>query len=138
MRIFSTIAHQSFVVCATLLALCCLRPAAEAESQLVPLLPSEGTVFGACDAFSPPSFRWESGETYKSLEIQFLPQNSSKTVKAKIPPSSGKVIQLIPSVWKKVFLLPGSAGGAVYWKIIGTRVDRTKVESNPLSFHQSI
>jgi len=132
---FSNMKQQTFMLCATLLALCFLGPSAEAQSQpILCLSPSEGAVFEACDAYSPPSFEWETEDTYKSLEIQFFMQNTSKTVKVKVPSPSEKRLQLTPSVWKKVFLLPGSTGGAVYWKVIGTRADRKKEESNSPSF----
>ena len=132
---FSNIKQQTIMFCATLLALCFLGPGVGAQSQ--PILcssPSEGAVFEACDTYNPPSFEWETEETYKSLEIQFFVQNTSKTVKVKVPSPSEKRLQLTPSVWKKVFLLPGSTGGAVNWKVIGTRGDGKKEESNSPSF----
>lgn len=37
------------------------------------------------------------------------------------------------SLWKKALLLPGMDGGSVYWRVIGTRSDKTKIYSNTFS-----
>jgi Butirosin biosynthesis protein H, N-terminal len=132
---FSTITRRTFIFFATLLALCLPGPSLRAQSQAIFLLsPSQGTVFNACDALLSPSFDWETEETYKSLEIQFFVLNTSKKVNVKVRSPSERRLQLTPSVWKKVLLLPGPSGGDVNWKVVGTTVDRKKEESNALSF----
>jgi hypothetical protein len=125
--------HKAFMFCVILLALCFLGPNVRAQAQLLPLSPDR-SIFEACDLYSPPLFEWLTGETYKSLEIQFFVQSSSKTVKVKVPSPTETRLQLTLPVWKKVFLLPGSAGGTVSWKLIGSRFGPTKEESDSLSF----
>ena len=128
------IKQQAFVFCVTFLTLCFWGANVRAQAQLLPLTPSEGSIFEACDLYSPPLFEWDTSQTYKSLEIQFSVQNSSKTVKVKVPSPAGKMLQLTLPVWKRVFLLPGSTGGIVSWKLIGTRDGPEKDESSSLSF----
>ncbi len=128
------IKHPAFLFCVTLLTLYFLGPNVRAQAQILPLSPSEGSIFEACDLYSPPLIEWETGQTYKSLEIQFFVQSSPKTVKVNVPSPAGKMLQLTLAVWKRVFLLPGSTGGTVSWKLIGTRFGPTKEQSSPLSF----
>jgi len=75
-------------------------------------------------------FSWNAGETYRSSEIQFSldPDFNGLPIKAKAV-STDHIITL--KTWKKVLSLPGSSGGTVYWRVVGTRPDkaRTKVFS---------
>jgi hypothetical protein len=133
-KFFRKLKQPSLISCVTLLVLCLLGPNAGAQAQILPLSPS-GLVFETCDLYNPPRFEWYSGQDYKSLEIQFHTESSPKTVKVKVPSPAEQTFQLTPSVWKKVFMLPGSSGGTVSWKIVGTRFDnKEKEESNFLSF----
>jgi hypothetical protein len=128
------IKHKALMFCVTLLTLCFWGANVSAQAQILPLSPSEGSIFHTCDIYSPPLFQWETDETYTSIEIQFFVQTPSKTVKVKVPSPVGNTLQPTLAVWKKLFLLPGSAGGTVSWKVIGTRGDREKDESPSLSF----
>ena len=122
-----------FIAGVTLLVFCFLGPNIHAQAQIVLLSPANVT-FETCDLYSPPDFEWGTTGGYKSFEIQFSTQTSTKTVKVKVPSSDGQRFQPTLSVWKKVFLLPGSNGGTVSWKVIGTLSDQPPVESESLSF----
>jgi len=132
----STTKRWVFIAEVTLLVFCCLGPNVGAQAQIVPLSPSEGSIYNTCDLYSPPAFEWGTTGDYRSFEIQFSTQTSTKTVKVKIPSSVERSFQPTLSAWKKVFMLPGSSGGTVSWKIIGIRLDNNKIkdESLPLSF----
>ncbi len=119
----STSKRWVFIAGVTLLVFCCLGPNVGAQAQIVPLSPSEGSIYNTCDLYSPPDFEWGTTGDYKSFEIQFSTQTSTKTVKVKIPSSVEGRFQPTLSVWKKVFMLAGASGGTVSWKIIGTRLD---------------
>jgi len=98
--------------------------------------PSSGTSFGACSLSTPPIFSWTSEETFKGYEIQFsLDQNfSSIPVKVKAKVKGLTTQTVIPSAtWKKVLMIPGSSGGAVYWRVEGRRKDGTTVRSRVFS-----
>ncbi len=130
----STIKRWVFIAGVTLLVSCCLVPNVGAQAQIVLLSPANVT-FETCDLYSPPDFEWGTTGDYKSFEIQFSTQTSTKTVKVKIPSSVERSFQPTLSVWKKVFMLAGASGGTVSWKIIGTRLDnKMRDESLPLSF----
>jgi hypothetical protein len=130
----STTKRWIFIAGVTLLALYFLGPNVGAQAQIVLLSPSNVT-FETCDLYSPPAFEWDTTGDYKSFEIQFSTQTSTKTVKVKIPSSAEQSFQPTFSVWKKVFMLPGASGGTISWKIIGTRLDnKMQDESLPLSF----
>ncbi len=96
--------------------------------------PTQGTTFTACSYYNLPLFKWDTNETFKSLEVQFSSQsNFSTLLKAKGNPAM-KELQMTTAIWKKVLLLPGPSGGTVYWKVVGTKADKTKIESNVYSF----
>lgn len=62
------------------------------------------------------------------------PKNACSTIlKAKVKPGVNE-LQMTTGVWKKVLLLPGINGGTVYWRVVGTKADKTRVESNVQSF----
>jgi hypothetical protein len=91
--------------------------------------PSDQTSCNACSLYSPPTFAWNTGETYKSFEIQFSPKEDLSLISARVKTSATEV-QISSSTWKKVLLIPGASGGSVYWKVVGTRSDNTKDTSN--------
>jgi hypothetical protein len=130
----STTKQRAFMAWVTLLLLCFLGPNVGAQTEILPFSPTEGSIYNTCDFYSPPLFQWVTAEDYKLVEIQFSTQTSPKTVKVKVSSPAEKRFQPTLSVWKKVFLLPGSTGGTVSWKIIGTRLDKDEDESLPLSF----
>jgi hypothetical protein len=98
------------------------------------LAPSDGQNFSACSYYNPPVFQWETNGIFKSIELQFSRDNFS-TAPVKLKGKTG-VNQIVSktSWWKKIFLLPGTAGGTVYWKVVGTKPDKSKIESNVLYF----
>jgi len=98
--------------------------------------PPDKVILNACSLDSLPVFGWTPGELFKRYEIQFSADENfgSKMVmvKAKVPSGiSQAAISL--SAWKKIFMLPGTAGGEVYWRIVGTRSDKTTGTSNVYS-----
>lgn len=116
----------------------------QGEDIIIELLsPQNGERFTICSystSEGPPMFRWNTQEPLKSLEIQFTPSPQSdppKTVKAKASSTQLKEmsLQISSSIWKKVLLLPGAQGGMVSWKAVGTKLDKSKVESFPYSFN---
>ena len=97
-----------------------------------PVSPAEGTAFDACSYYTPPTFEWTADEAFKSYEIRFsLSEDFSKVpVKVKALNTSASISS---SVWKRILLLPGTAGGTVYWKVVGTRPDKTLADSETAS-----
>ena len=117
---------------------------AQGEDMTIELLsPQNGEHFTVCSYSAPegpPVFQWNTQEPLKSLEIQFTPSPQSdppKTVKVKASSTQLKEmnLQITPSAWKKVLLLPGAQGGMVSWKAVGTKLDKSKVESFSYSFN---
>ena len=107
---------------------------AQGEPVTINLLsPSNGQSFSACSYFDPPVFQWGTNGIFKSIEIQFSKDNfSSAPLKLKGKPGVNQIAS--KTSWKRIFLLPGNSGGTVSWKVIGTKSDRSKVESNVFSF----
>jgi hypothetical protein len=98
------------------------------------LVPLNGVEFSACTYFNPPVFQWETDGVFKKIEIQFSKDNSFTTpIKLKGKPGINQIVSKTSS-WKKIFLLPSSEGGTVYWKVVGTKPDKSTIESNVLSF----
>lgn len=98
---------------------------------LVP--PSQGTIYTVCSYYNLPKFQWDTSEVFKAIEVQFsLDRNFSTVLKAKGNPLL-KELQMKTAVWKKVLLLPGINGGTIYWRVVGTKADKTVVVSS--SFH---
>jgi hypothetical protein len=94
--------------------------------------PSDQTSFDACSFYSLPTFAWNPTEPFKSYQIQFSSSDAFGSISAKIKTSATEV-QLSSSTWKKILLIPGVNGGSVYWKVIGTRADKTQATSNVCS-----
>ena len=99
------------------------------------LNPSDGQDFTACSYFAPPTLQWDPSETFKQISIQFSVENdfSGSLVSAKGKRDVNELLSK-SSLWKKVLLLPGAAGGRVYWRVVGTKTDTTLVESDVFSF----
>jgi hypothetical protein len=98
-----------------------------------PVSPAEGTTFDACSYYTPPTFEWTADETFKNYEIRFSLSADFSKVPIKVK-ASNTSIPISSSVWKRVLLLPGAAGGMVYWKVVGTRLDKTPADSETASF----
>jgi subtilisin family serine protease len=91
--------------------------------------PLDGTLFGPCSLYSLPTFSWTTEETFKSYEIQFSSDSSFSSIAVHVRSYGTEAAMSVPQ-WKKVLLIPGNKGGTVYWRIIGTRPDKTISESN--------
>jgi hypothetical protein len=99
---------------------------------IAPVSPVDHTTFDACSLYAIPTFEWEAAEDFKSYEIQFSALEDFSKVPVKVRVTSTSTI-LPWTQWKKVMLLPGKSGGTVYWRIIGTRTDRTTAISEGVS-----
>jgi hypothetical protein len=106
---------------------------AQGEPVTIGLLsPPDHQNVSACSYFDPPVFQWETNGIFKSIEVQFSKDNfSTSPLKLKGKPGVNQIAST--TSWKKIFLLPGNAGGTVSWKVIGTKSDKSKVESNVFS-----
>jgi hypothetical protein len=94
--------------------------------------PKEGTVFDACSFYGLPTFEWTADGSFKSYEVQFsLDSNFSKI--AKKFKATGTSVLFSSTNWKGLLLLPGKSGGTVYWRVVGTRADKTNAISLPFS-----
>ena len=97
------------------------------------LYPSDNQEFSACSYYDPPTFQWGTGGSFKKIEVQFsLSQNDFSTrpiIKVMGKPGVNSLL-MKSSTWKKVLLFPGKEGGTVYWRVIGTKTDKTEVESD--------
>jgi len=115
----------------------------DAPTTITLLSPADGTSYSACSLYSLPTFAWQADpSSFTSYEIQF-----SKTASLNVIAASDKVsstsVQVDFNTWKKVLLAPGlkatgsstplAAGGPVFWRVVGTRSDKTLVNSDTLS-----
>jgi hypothetical protein len=90
--------------------------------------PSDNTPFDACFLYSPPTFSWTAEETFKGYEIQFSSDSSFSSIRAKVKTTATQVT-ITSSTWKRVLLTPEGSEGTVYWRVVGTRANRTKFTS---------
>jgi hypothetical protein len=107
------------------------------------LSPPDETPYTACSLYSLPSFTWQAdGSSFTGYEIQFSKTASFDVIAARDKVSSAST-QVNYNLWKKVLLAPGihatgsstpvAAGGPVFWRVVGTRSDKTLVISDTLS-----
>jgi hypothetical protein len=97
------------------------------------LSPPDNTSLTACSLYSPPTFSWGSGETFRANEVQFAPdQNFVSPLKVKVAGNSSQTT-LSSSTLKKVLLIPGASGWKVFWRFVGTRSDQTTGTSDTFS-----
>ena len=92
------------------------------------------TILNGCSLYSLPIFAWTTEESFKKFEVQFSTDEdfASRMVKVKAP--SGALQATVSSgTWKQILMLPGKAGGPVYWRVLGTRSDHTIAASNVYS-----
>jgi hypothetical protein len=81
--------------------------------------------FNRCSYYARPTFQWDTTEQYKNFEIQFSKdQFTSVSLKVKVKPSNTAVM-MNSTTWKKVLLLLGKGGGTIYWRIMGTKADKS-------------
>jgi len=106
------------------------------------LSPPAETAYTACSLYSLPTFAWKADGSFTDYTIQFSKDASLDIIVASDKVSSPSVT-LDFNTWKKVLLAPGlkasgsstplAAGGPVFWRVIGTRSDKTLVNSDTLS-----
>jgi hypothetical protein len=92
------------------------------------LSPANNTHYEACSLYSLPTFGWNAGEPFSSYEIQFSKTQSFSSISVKVKASS-TTAPIQSNTWKKVLLIPGTTGGPVYWRVVGTRANKTKATS---------
>jgi hypothetical protein len=97
-------------------------------SPITLISPEDQTSFNGCSLYSLPSFAWSATETFKSFEVQFSITGDFGSVPARVKTTVTE-IQLSSNTWKKVLLISGATGGAVYWRVVATRADKTQVTS---------
>jgi len=89
--------------------------------------PFDKTAYDTCSLYSLPAFSWTVMEAFKGYEIQFsLDSDFISPIKVR---ASGTQATITSATWKKVLMLLGSDGGTVYWRVVGTRVNRTTFTS---------
>ena len=91
--------------------------------------PSDNTSFGACSLYSPPTFSWAIGDTFKSYKIQFSSVQDFSVISVTVGTSSNSTA-MNSNTWKKVLSIPG---GTVYWRVVGTRMNRSIATSKVCS-----
>jgi hypothetical protein len=99
---------------------------------IVHSLPEDSAVFDACSFYDPPTFEWTATEPFKSYEIQFSLLSDFSKVAKKIK-TNGTSHLVSPTNWKGILLLPGKFGGTVFWRVVGTRTDKTIATTQPFS-----
>jgi len=93
--------------------------------------PPSNIQLSACSLYSPAIFSWNPAETFTKIEVQFSADSSFGLIPVKVK-VSGTATQTIIKVnlLKKILLIPGAAGGTVYWRAVGVRADKTVVSSS--------
>lgn len=107
------------------------------------LSPTGGTSYTGCSLYSLPTFTWEADGSFTGYEIQFSETESFDKIAASDKVSSASVL-VDNNLWKKVLTAPGatttgssatfSSGGPMFWRVVGTRSDKSTVISDSLSF----
>ena len=105
------------------------------------LSPPAETTFTACSLYSLPTFTWTADGSFTDYTIQFS-RNASMDIISASEKVSSTSVTLDYNTWKKVLLAPGlnatnsstplAAGGPVFWRVVGTRSDKTLVNSDTL------
>ncbi len=91
--------------------------------------PFDGEEFSADSR--TPLFQWETQEALKNIEVQFSFDSRFSTVGTSVKGSStAQRLSIKASEWRKVLLLPGTEGGPAYWRVVGTKEDGSRLESN--------
>jgi hypothetical protein len=75
---------------------------------------------------SPPIFRWDVdvGQSFASYEIQFSSDYRFKSIPVKVKALTISTA-ITTAVWKTILSIPGKSGGVVYWRVVGTRSDKS-------------
>ncbi len=102
--------------------------------------PTNGTVFDSCILIPShrPSFAWITAGTFKGFTILYSTSYSDFSTpisRAAISPQKNSWIPTMGS-WKAIMGTSYNSGSVrdIYWKLVGTMADKTKVESEIGSF----
>jgi len=107
------------------------------------LSPNDGEIFGPCSMIASyqPTFNWASTETFGSYNIRVsISSTDFKTDKNLLLSAqvSGAKYQWKPDItsWLKIMKTSYNRGSVrdIYWKVIGKRLDGTKIESRVWRF----
>jgi hypothetical protein len=97
--------------------------------------PPNGQTFPVCPDLGSSLFQWESGGVFTSINLLFSLTADFSNIPIKVRGTPGvNQVTLRSDTWKKVLLLPGIDGGTVYWTVIATKKDKTRVEGDVFSF----
>jgi len=90
------------------------------------ITPLNGQTFTSCSYYDPPTFKWSAEDGFKGFEVQLSTDQSFNSIPVKVK-CKGTLTEIVmkSSKWKKTLLMPGVSGGTVYWRVVGTREDRT-------------
>jgi hypothetical protein len=102
--------------------------------------PADGTIFSSCSLINnyQPFFQWRVNEPVKKFTILFSTSStdfSVPIVKADLPPTKTRWRPSIET-WKKILTLSYNNGSIrdIYWVVLGTKSDKSTVESKVRSF----
>ncbi len=84
------------------------------------LSPEDQLSADACSIDDRPLLQWEVFEAFTRYEIQFSMSPTFDTVSMQINTSGKTVYTMKSTQWKKVLSIPGSNGGTIYWRVVGT------------------
>jgi hypothetical protein len=117
-----------------------LRNVYSNASYLTLQSPPDGAIFNSCSLTTKnqPSFTWTASERFASYTVLFSISPTDFTTPGLLITKAsvqGSTNSWTPSsfIWKKV-MTSSSQNGEIYWKVIGTRPDRTTSESEAWSF----
>jgi hypothetical protein len=93
--------------------------------------PPNGQTFPVCPDLGSSLFQWESSGVFTSSNLLFSLTADFSNIPLKVRGNPGvNQITLRPDTWKKVLLFPGVDGGLIYWTVIATKKDKTRVEGD--------
>jgi len=95
--------------------------------------PLDGKSFTACSIKAPPAFSWNAVGSFDAYELQFSSGSGFSPIAIRVQLTYP---QFTPSTasWKEISNIPSADGVPVYWRVIGTRGDRSTETSDVRSF----
>jgi hypothetical protein len=103
-------------------------------NEIILSSPQDQVPFDACSYYAPPTLQWNTQESVSSYSLQFSEDPAFSFIRVKARVSGKKTEKRLSShQWKRVLLIPGSSGGMVYWRVVGTRSDGTSAISDTRS-----
>ena len=101
-------------------------------SPPMPIMPPNNAIFDACSLYSPPTFSWTAGDTFKDYKIQFSKDSSFAQPLIMVKTKTLEAV-ISSSAWKKILKISGPSGGTIYWRVVGTKPDKTVVVGDAFS-----